>query len=184
MAIHFILRIVLHLLQCGIYVASGFDMPSLLDIIMFELAFEIIKHCTVESQAIPQSEIETQVSFDPPSMANASGIPLVRSIMIYRLCQALELEAILDPTNDISPKMIQSKPRKGKQVPPTPVVYSFTLFKMCEALDINVELHPENERPSFVRKKNKRVPVVYSQTVFCICKALQLDAQLGNNSLK
>ncbi|GFY44407.1 hypothetical protein TNIN_80271 [Trichonephila inaurata madagascariensis] len=183
MAIHFILRIVLHLLQCGIYVASGFDMPSLLDIIMFELAFEIIKHCTVKNQAIPRSEIETQVSFDPSSMANASGIPLVRSIMIYRLCQALELEAMLDPSNDISPKMVQSKPKKEMKIQPTPVVYSFTLFKMCEALDLRVELHPENERPTFVRKI-KQVPVVYSPTVFCICKALQLDAKLANNSDK
>ncbi|GFU82920.1 hypothetical protein TNCV_1743051 [Trichonephila clavipes] len=128
-------------------------MPSLLNIILFELAFEIIKHCTGKNQAIPRSEIETRVTFDPPSMTNASGIPLVRSIMVYRLCQALDLEVMLDPTNDISPKMIQSKPRKGEQIPPTPVVYSFTLFKMCEALDINVELHPENERPIFVRKK-------------------------------
>ncbi|GFR19261.1 hypothetical protein TNCT_729171 [Trichonephila clavata] len=158
-------------------------MPSFFEIILFESAFEIIKHSTVRNQAIICSEIETPVSFDPPSMTNAiSGIPLVRSVMIYRICQALELEAILAPTNDINPMMVQTKPRKEKQMLPTPIVYSFTVYKMCEALDLNVELHPENERPTFVNKKRRPVPVVHSLTVFSICQALQLDAQLAKAS--
>ncbi|GFR22576.1 hypothetical protein TNCT_267421 [Trichonephila clavata] len=171
--------IVMHLLQCALNVAFGFDLPSFLDIILFELAFEIIKHCTVKNQAIPRSEIETSVSFDPFSLPNEnSGAPLVRSVMIYRICQALELEAILAPSNDINPEII--KPRKVKRITPAPVVYSVTLSKMCEALDLKVELRPENERPIFVNKKRRQVPVVHSPTVFCICKALQLDAQLAN----
>ncbi|GFV13284.1 hypothetical protein TNCV_3656041 [Trichonephila clavipes] len=97
--------------------------------------------------AIPRSE---PVSFDSPSMTHVnSGIPLVRSITIYRISQALELKAILAPPNDINLNMIQTIPRKGKQIPPIPVVYSFILLKMCEALDLIVELHPENERPAF-----------------------------------
>ncbi|GFY44406.1 hypothetical protein TNIN_80261 [Trichonephila inaurata madagascariensis] len=172
----------MHLLQCGLYVVLGFDMPSFLDIIMFELAFEIIKSCTVKNVGIPRSE---PVFLDPPSMNNVNyGIPLVRSITIYRICQALELEAILAPPNDTNLKMIQTKPRKGKQIPPIPVVYSFTLLKMCEALDLRVELHPENERPEFINKKWRQVPVVRSPVVFCICQALQLDAQLAKNSDK
>ncbi|GFR22612.1 hypothetical protein TNCT_252611 [Trichonephila clavata] len=171
----------MHLLQCALNVAFGFDLSSFLEIILFELTFEIIKHCTVKNQTIPRSEIETSVSFDPLSLSNVnSGIPVVRSVMIYRLCQALELEAILASSNDINPKMI--KPRKVKWITSAPVVYSVTLSKMCEALDLKVELRPENERPTFVSKKRRQVPVVYSPTVFCICKALQLDARLANAS--
>ncbi|GFT01164.1 hypothetical protein TNCV_3373031 [Trichonephila clavipes] len=160
-------------------------MPSFLEIILFEFAFEIIKNCAVKNQAILRSDIELPVSFDPLPLTNVgSRIPLVRSVTIYRICQALELEAILSPTNDTNPMLIQTKPRKGKQIQPTPIVYSFTLFRMCEALDINVQLLPESERPAFVNKRKKQVPVVHSPTVFCICKALQLDARLENISDK
>ncbi|GFY46295.1 hypothetical protein TNIN_62721 [Trichonephila inaurata madagascariensis] len=186
MAIHFILEIVIHLLQCALYVAFGHDMPSFLEIILFEFVFEILKNFfTVKPHAIPRSNIEIPVSFDPLPMTNVnSGIPLVRSITIYRICQALDLEVILAPTNDINPILIPNKPKKGKPIQPTPIVYSITLFKMCEALDINTQLRPEKERPAFVNKKKKQVPVVHSPTVFCICKALQIDAKLANISDK
>ncbi|GFQ84923.1 hypothetical protein TNCT_529721 [Trichonephila clavata] len=181
MTISFILQIVIHLLQCELYVAFGFDLPSFLEIILFELTFEIIKHCAVKIQTKPRSEIETSVSFDPLSLPNVNSlIPLVRSVTIYRICQALELEAILAPSNNINPEMII--PRKVKRIPATPVVYSVTLSKMCEALDLKVELRPENERPTFVNKKTRQVPVVHSPIVFSICKALQLGAQLANAS--
>ncbi|GFY46294.1 hypothetical protein TNIN_62711 [Trichonephila inaurata madagascariensis] len=176
MTIQFILEIVIHLLQCTICVAHGFDIPSFLEIILFEFAFEIIKNCAVKNQAILRSDIELPVSFDPLPRTNVnSGIPIVRSVTIYRICQAFELEARLSPTLDINPMLIQTKPRKGKPIQPTPIVYSFTLFKMCEALDINVQLRPENERPAFVNKK-KQVPVVHSPTVFAFakhCKSMQ-----------
>ncbi|GFY49942.1 hypothetical protein TNIN_255731 [Trichonephila inaurata madagascariensis] len=179
----FILENVVHLLQCLLYVARGLDLPSFSEIILFEFAFEIIKKCTVKNQAIPLSDFVIPLSFDSLSMTDInSGIPLVRSVTIYRLCQALELEAILAPTDVINPKKIQTELCKRKQIPPTPIVYSFTLFKMCEALGIKVELQPENERPAFINKKKRQVPVVYSPTVFCFCKALQLDAQLANVS--
>ncbi|GFV67206.1 hypothetical protein TNCV_3669611 [Trichonephila clavipes] len=164
--IQFILEIVVHLLQCPLYVDRGLDLPSFLEIILFEFPFEIIKKCTEKNQSIPLSDFEIPLYFDSLSMTDVkSGIPLVRSVTIYRLCQALELETILDPTNVINPKMIQTKPSKLKQIPPTPAIYSFTLFKICEALDINVELHPENKRPAFVNKKKRRVPMVHSPTV-------------------
>ncbi|GFY65594.1 hypothetical protein TNIN_297041 [Trichonephila inaurata madagascariensis] len=109
MAIHFILEIVIHLLQCALSVAFGLDMPSFLEIILFEFSLEIIKNCAVKIQDIPQSDIEIPASFDPVSMTNvSSGIPLVRSVMIYQICQVLELEAILAPTNDINPKIMQT----------------------------------------------------------------------------
>ncbi|GFR28277.1 hypothetical protein TNCT_442281 [Trichonephila clavata] len=130
-------------------------MPSFFEIFLFELAIEIIKHCTVKTQAKPRSEIETSVSFDPLSLPNDnSGVPLVRSVMIYRICQALELEAILAISNDINPEM--TKPRNVKRITPSPVVYSVTLSKMCEALDLKVELRPENERPFLLTKKGNK----------------------------
>ncbi|GFY46290.1 hypothetical protein TNIN_62671 [Trichonephila inaurata madagascariensis] len=156
-------------------------MPSFFEIILFELAIEIVKNCSVKNQAIPLSEIETLVSSQPVFVTNINdGIPVVRSIAVYRFCQALELKAIHVPSNDVNLEMIHTKPRKVKQTAPSPVVYSVILFKICEALDLKVELRPENERPSFVNKKGRHTPVVHPSTVFCICQALQLDAQLAN----
>ncbi|GFY43699.1 hypothetical protein TNIN_402691 [Trichonephila inaurata madagascariensis] len=178
-----LLIITMHLLQCALYVAFGLDMSSFFEIIIFEFAIEIIKNCTVLNQTIPLSEIETPAVSQVIFMANANNaIPVVRSITVYRFCQALGLKAIHAPSNDVNTEMIQIKPRKVEKILPTPVIYSVTLSKMCEALDLQVELRPENERPTFVNKKRRQAPVVHSLTVFCICQALQLDAQLASVS--
>ncbi|GFR31655.1 hypothetical protein TNCT_54001 [Trichonephila clavata] len=179
MAIHFLLEIAFHLLQCALYYTFGLDMPSVYKIFLFELAFETIKNCTVEKQILTRSEIETPNSFNPLMTNFNSTIPVVRSIPIHRICQALDLKTMLAPSNEIISEMIETEPRKVKKLAPVPAVYSFTLFKMCESLDLNVELHPKSERPIFVNKKKKQIPVVYSTTVFYMCQALQLDAQLA-----
>ncbi|GFY44408.1 hypothetical protein TNIN_80281 [Trichonephila inaurata madagascariensis] len=183
MATQFILEIAMHLLQCALYVAFGLDMPSFFEIIIFELGIEIIKNCTRKNQVIPRSEIEIPVSSQSILTTNVRmAIPVVRSVAVYRFCQALELKAIHAPLTDVNLEMIQFQPRKVRWISQTPIVYSVILFKMCEALEIKAELHPENERPTFVNKKRKQAPVVHSPTVFCICQALQLDAQLANTS--
>ncbi|GFS58361.1 hypothetical protein TNIN_250641 [Trichonephila inaurata madagascariensis] len=180
MAIHFLLEIAFHLLQCAFYFAFELQMPSFYEIFLFELAFEAIKNCTVEKQIITRSEIEAPISFNPLSVTNfTDGTPVVRSIIVHRICQALDLKTMLAFSNGINSE-IQSEPRKVKPFAPVPAVYSFTLFKMCEALNINVELHPKSKRPPFVNKKKRQIPVVYSTTVFYMCQALKLDAQLAD----
>ncbi|GFY54132.1 hypothetical protein TNIN_288511 [Trichonephila inaurata madagascariensis] len=156
-------------------------MPSFYDVFLFELAYETIKNCTVEKQIIIRSEIEAPISFNPLSVTNFNdGIPVVRSVTVHRICQALDIKTMLAPSNGINSEIIQSEPRKIKPLAPVPTVYSFTLLKMCEGLGLNVELHPKSERPTFFNKKKKQMPVVYSTTVFYMCQALQLDARLAD----
>ncbi|GFY51817.1 hypothetical protein TNIN_121321 [Trichonephila inaurata madagascariensis] len=83
-----------------------------------------------------------------------SAIPVVRSVTVYRICQAVELQAVLAPLN---PVLMQIQPNKVEQITPIPAVYSVTLYKMCEALDLKVELRPLNERPIFVTKNKRQV---------------------------
>ncbi|GFQ84922.1 hypothetical protein TNCT_529711 [Trichonephila clavata] len=175
----------MHLLQCLLYVALGLDAPSFFEILLFEFVLEIIKNCTVRQRETSGSEIETPVSSQPAFVTNVDyAIPVVRSIAVYRFCQALELKAILAPTNELHTDLIQFKPRKVKKITPVPIVYSVIMLKMCEALDLKAELRPENQRPAFVYKKKRQAPVVHSPMIFCICQALQLDAQLAKNSDK
>ncbi|GFR03574.1 hypothetical protein TNCT_367821 [Trichonephila clavata] len=167
MAIHFILQIVVHLLQCLLYVAFGLDAPSVFEILLFELVIEIIKNCTVRQLATSESEIETPVSSQSIFVTNVdSAIPVVHSIAVYRFCQALELKAILAPTNEFNPDLIQFKPRKVKKITPVPIVYSVIMLKMCEALDLKAELRPENQRPAIVSKKKRQAPMVHSPMTF------------------
>ncbi|GFY37446.1 hypothetical protein TNIN_146461 [Trichonephila inaurata madagascariensis] len=156
-------------------------MPSFYDVVLFELAFETIKNCTVKKLIITRSETGTPISFDPLSITNFNdGIPIVRSLTVHRICQALDLKTMLAPSNRINSEMIQSDRSKLKSLSPVPAVYSFTLFKMCEGLGINVELHPKSERPNYVNTRKRQIPVVYSTTVFYMCQALKLDAHLAD----
>ncbi|GFV13261.1 hypothetical protein TNCV_3655811 [Trichonephila clavipes] len=156
-------------------------MPTFYEIFLYELAFEAIRNFMVDKQIIVRSETETPISFDPLSVTNFNnGIPVVRSVTVHRICQALDIKTILAPFNEIISEKMQTEPRKVKQFSPVPAVYSFTLFKMCQALNINVELHPLSERPTFVNKKKRQIPVVYSTTVFYMCQALQLDTRLAD----
>ncbi|GFQ67284.1 hypothetical protein TNCT_332931 [Trichonephila clavata] len=160
-------------------------MPSFYEICLFELAVEIIKNCKVKEQPIPRSEVETSIPSEPLITTNANNsIPVVRSATVYRICQALELNAILTPTEDANPEITQAPPQKVKQATSNPVVYSYDLLKICEALDLTVELRPEHERPVFVSPKKRQIPVVHSPAVFLLCQALQLDAQLADVSHK
>ncbi|GFQ67281.1 hypothetical protein TNCT_332911 [Trichonephila clavata] len=160
-------------------------MPSFYEICLFELAVEIIKNCKEKEQPIPRSDTETSTHSDPLITTNANNpIPVVQSDTVYHICKALELNAILAPSNDTNLVEKPIPPRKVKHATSNPVVYSFTLLKICEAQDLTVELRPEHERPVFVNPKKRQTPVVYSPTVFHIYKALHLDAQLADVSDK
>ncbi|GFY30514.1 hypothetical protein TNCV_3522771 [Trichonephila clavipes] len=153
-------------------------MPSFFEIFLFELTIEIVGNYTMKEQSTSISENETSVSFKPIFMNGAnSAIPVVCSVTVNRICQAVELSSVLAPLN---PELMQIQPNKVKQITPIPAVYSVTLYRMCEALDLKVELRPPNERPNFVSKKQRQVPVVHSPVVFCICQALELHVHLAN----
>ncbi|GFU35570.1 hypothetical protein NPIL_419581 [Nephila pilipes] len=176
MAIRFVCEIALHLLQHAINCVFGVDVPSFCEILLFEAVVEIFKYFTFEPQLTSPSETEPLVPLEQLSTSNST--PVVRSIIIDRICQTLDLSVELAPFEETGD--IQTPSRNVRKKTPLPAVYSTTVFKICEALDLKAELRPETERPTFVIKKKRSIPVVRSRAVFSLCQALELPALLAD----
>ncbi|GFS48128.1 hypothetical protein TNIN_203921 [Trichonephila inaurata madagascariensis] len=179
MALYFILEIALHLIHWIFYFASGQDVPSLFDILIFELGMEIIKdfyfnhHCTFQTETAHPLSLDVTVGTN-----DITAISKVRSTTVYAICRALNLKAELVPSQDTNQEPTTTRPKKSQYIS-TPDVYSFTVFKICEALELKANLRPLNERPVFKIKTLRPVPSVHSVAVFHMCQALKLDAQLA-----
>ncbi|GFS84552.1 hypothetical protein NPIL_179511 [Nephila pilipes] len=143
----------------------------------FELVIEILNYLALEPPLSSSSETEPFVPFDQNVSNNGNKkSPAVRSMTIYRICQALELSVELASFEDSSASI---KTPLARELTPLPAVYSISVFKICQALDLKVELRPQTERPTFGNRKKKPVPVVRSPTVFDMCQALGLNAHLA-----
>ncbi|GFW29416.1 hypothetical protein TNCV_743581 [Trichonephila clavipes] len=178
MALSFLLEIALHLMHWVFYFASGHDMPSVFDILIFEVGMEIMKsyfnhHCTFQTRTNNPLPLDVTVGAN-----DRTAIPQVRSTSVYAICRALDLKAELVLSQDTDQGLTQTGPKKARYNS-TPDVYSFNVLKICEALELKADLHPLNERPVFKIKKLKPVPSVQSVAVFHLCQALKLDAQLA-----
>ncbi|GFY48763.1 hypothetical protein TNIN_309021 [Trichonephila inaurata madagascariensis] len=168
MTLSFILEIALHLIHWVFYFASGQDVTSLFDILIFELGMEIIKDFYFNHHCTFQTGTENPLSLDATVGTNDStAIPKVRSKTIYAICRALDLKAELVPSQDTDQGLTQTRPKKSQYIS-TPDVYSFTVFKICEALDLKANLRPLNERPVFKIKTLRPVPSVHSVAVLSL----------------
>ncbi|GFY62212.1 hypothetical protein TNIN_257821 [Trichonephila inaurata madagascariensis] len=178
MALSFILEIALHLMHWVLYCASGHDIPSLFDILIFELGMEIIKdfyfnhHCPFETGTENQHSLDITVGTN-----DRIATPQVRSSTIYAICRGLDLKAEFVPLQDSNQEPTPTRPKKAEHILTPPDVYSFTVFKICEALELKAVLRPLNERPVF-KNKLRPVPSVHSAAFFHICQALKRDVQL------
>ncbi|GFT66100.1 hypothetical protein NPIL_564971 [Nephila pilipes] len=179
MAIRFVSQIVLHLLQHALNCVFGVDVPSFFEILLFEVVVEIFKYFNFKPQLSSSLDTEPSVPFEQLGTNNGNNkTPVVRSIMIFKICQALDLRAELASLDDQTDH-IQAPTRDVRKFTKLPAVYSFKVFKICQALDLKAELHPETERPTFVTKK-RCIPVVHSRAVFSICQGLDLKVQLAD----
>ncbi|GFU00962.1 hypothetical protein NPIL_597401 [Nephila pilipes] len=140
---------------------------------------KIFKYFTFKPELSFPSETELLISIEQLATNNGNNsTSFVSSIMIYRICQALDLSVEL-ASSENTRDFIQTPPRNVRNVTPLPAVYSFTVFKICQALDLKAELRAETERPTSVIKKKMFIPVVRSRSVFSICQALELDVLLA-----
>ncbi|GFV86974.1 hypothetical protein TNCV_2199251 [Trichonephila clavipes] len=109
-----------------------------------------------------------------------TGVPEVYSLMIYKICQGLDLEVKLAAVQDKKMWIAKSK-SQDKERRPVPKVYSKTILMFCKALDIDAELsHSTEEHPP--EKQLKRaipLPIVHSIMIFKMCQGLGLSAKLG-----
>ncbi|GFT02816.1 hypothetical protein NPIL_119911 [Nephila pilipes] len=179
MAICFVLEIALCFLQCALNYVLDIDLKLFLEIFIFELVMEFFNYLTLNTQLSSPSENGLLVPFDENGTTNANNrTSVVRSLVIYKICQALELDvelASVEASSAHIPTLVSSV----RKLTPLPAVYSVTTFKLCQALDLNAELRPPTERPTFGNRKRKPVPVVCSPTVFLFCQALELKAKLA-----
>ncbi|GFT36809.1 hypothetical protein NPIL_503181 [Nephila pilipes] len=180
MAISFISEIVLNLMRCALNFVFGVDLLFFLEISLFEGVIEILNYLTLKPPLSSPSESEPLVPFEHVATNTGNNrIPVVHSFMIYRICQALDLNVELAPFRNVR-GAIQTPPKNVRKTTSLPAVYSFTVFKMCQALDLKAELRPKTERPIFTIRKKRFIPVVRSQAVFHICQALNLNAELAD----
>ncbi|GFU29322.1 hypothetical protein NPIL_297201, partial [Nephila pilipes] len=66
-------------------------------------------------------------------------IPVVRSFFVFKMCQALDLQASFDPLKtgaNFSQKLLKTNK-------PIPIVHSIAVFEMCKALKLNATLAPQ-----------------------------------------
>ncbi|GFR30887.1 hypothetical protein TNCT_198761 [Trichonephila clavata] len=179
MALSLMLEIALHLIHWILYFASGHDMPSFFDVLIFEVGIEIIKNFYFKHHSTFETGTKNPLSLDVTELTNNNtAIPQVRSTTIYAICKALDLKAELVPFQDPEQETTQTTPKKAQCILTPPAVYSFTVFKICEALELKTVLRPVNERPVFKNKTPKPVPTVRSVAVFLMCQALELDVKL------
>ncbi|GFT37346.1 hypothetical protein NPIL_142061 [Nephila pilipes] len=179
MAIQCFFKVVSHLLQSAVNYVLDFDLMFFFEIFVFEVVMEFFKYLTVKQPLSSPSETEPFAPFDQNvTNSGKKKTPVVRSKMIFRMCQALEMSVELAPFEESSAE-IQTPLRRERKIAPLPAVYSITVLKLCQALDLKAELRPQTERPNFGNGRKKPLPVVRSSTVFYMCRALALDVQLA-----
>ncbi|GFY59047.1 hypothetical protein TNIN_180511 [Trichonephila inaurata madagascariensis] len=113
MALSFILEIALHLMHWVFYFASGHDMPSLFDILIFEMGMEIMKNFYFNYHFTFKTRTDNPLPLDVTVGANGrTAIPQVLSTTVYAICPALDLKAELVPFPIQTKVRHQIDPRK------------------------------------------------------------------------
>ncbi|GFY60721.1 hypothetical protein TNIN_432381 [Trichonephila inaurata madagascariensis] len=170
-----IFKIFLYLFQCVLILIVRNDLSSFLEI--FELVLELIEHCS------PIQTFDGVVPDTTPAALPATTLdehnPIVHSVTILKMCEALDLKAKFVPLPGAI--ALPRTPHRGvDQTTTVPVVGSFSVWKICQALDLPSTYNPQLIRTTVFRRPNKPIPVVQSVAVFVLCKALDLKVRLAS----
>ncbi|GFY57841.1 hypothetical protein TNIN_500751 [Trichonephila inaurata madagascariensis] len=161
-----IFKVFSYLLQCALTLLLKNDLPSFLEILIFEFVLELFERC---SPIQSFDGVEPDSTLDAKPVTNVDElIPIVHSFTVWKMCQALDLKAkfISLPGTSVLPRT----PCRGQdQTTTAPVVGSFSEWKICQALDLSVTYAPQLIRTTVFRKPHKPIPVVQSTAVFELC---------------
>ncbi|GFU80727.1 hypothetical protein TNCV_514541 [Trichonephila clavipes] len=208
MEIEFWFEMCFYVFYCGISVTLENNLSSFYNIVGYVLLIETIKYCAFSrlfekkqrhnTTPIVHSIITSKICRDnqsplavldirPKLILEHKGkyfIPKVYSEFVFKICDALMIEAKLSPMEQNS-NWIGKLNRKSKKKNP-PVVRSVVVYKICVALNLCVQLCPmptinasicnTQQKP----KTKKNIPKVHSTFVFNICRALDLEAVLAS----
>ncbi|GFY66336.1 hypothetical protein TNIN_405821 [Trichonephila inaurata madagascariensis] len=171
-----IFKVFLYLLQCALTLILKNDLPSFLEILIFELVLELFEHCSPIQPfdgVAPDSTLDGQ-----PVITVNELIPIVHCFTVWKICEALDLKAKFVPLPGTT--VLPRTPHSGvDQMTAAPVVGSFSVWKICQALDLPAIYDPQLIRTTVFRKLHKPIPVVQSIAVFELCKALNLTVKLA-----
>ncbi|GFQ89888.1 hypothetical protein TNCT_641 [Trichonephila clavata] len=106
------MEIDLHLMHWICYFATGHNMSSFIEILIFEVGMEITKDFYFNYHCISEIRSETILSLDERVLTNdPRQILQVHSPTVYAICKALELTAELVPLQDNNQQLtpIQAK---------------------------------------------------------------------------
>ncbi|GFS72104.1 hypothetical protein NPIL_323021 [Nephila pilipes] len=184
MAIAFLSEIMMYLISCFVVDFMRGFMPTFGEIFVCVFLNEMIKifynwyyanETQMQSMVIPWP---IYLSLEHGN--KKKGIPVVYSLMIFKMCEGLNMEVQLAP--------IEERPTWDKKIKKStqciPTVRSETVFKICNALNLPAELELTEVLDIQVEEKTKTssaTPTVNSVAVYKICLALGLLAQLNEN---
>ncbi|KAF8783273.1 hypothetical protein HNY73_013458 [Argiope bruennichi] len=107
--------------------------------------------------------------------------PKVRSVFIWKICLALELEAelftteVTEPKEELSSLNERDVPKDSIEIP---IVHSVMIYKMCEALDLKAQLvSPGEDYHDY--EHHSTVPTVHSEMIYKMCEGLGIKAELA-----
>ncbi|GFX45100.1 hypothetical protein TNCV_3431481 [Trichonephila clavipes] len=170
-------KVFLYLFQCALTLILRNDLPSFLEIFIFELVLELIERCS-----LIQSFDGVVHTTTPAALLGTTldeRIPIVHSLTVWKMCEALDLKAKFVPLPGTT--ALPPTPHRGVDLTTTvPIVGSFSVWKICQALDLPATYDPLLIRTAVFRRPNKPIPVVQSTTVFELCKALGLQVKLAS----
>ncbi|GFY48184.1 hypothetical protein TNIN_281831 [Trichonephila inaurata madagascariensis] len=144
MALLFDLEILFYLALCAMATLFKGCLPSFIDIfgyvsliemikVGFLLSFERLSSYTERKNQNSSSAVTADTGALKPMHQPKKPFPIVRSVMVHQICQALGLNTELNTSTEF-PDFKLPKKMKGKEM--IPIVQSETIFKFCDALSL------------------------------------------------
>ncbi|GFU39968.1 hypothetical protein NPIL_391761 [Nephila pilipes] len=199
MAIAFLSEIMMYLISCFVVDFMRGSMPSFGEIIVCVFLNEMIKilykwyygnGTQMQRMVIPE-----QINLSLEHENEKKGIPVVHSLMIFKMCEGLDIEVELAPIEErdtwdkkIKKKEILRIKKIKKSTQCIPIVRSETVFKICNALNLPADfeltegLDIEVEEETKTSSRINAIPIVNSVVIYKTCLALGLPAQLNENA--
>ncbi|GFT63975.1 hypothetical protein NPIL_457111 [Nephila pilipes] len=105
-------------------------------LIPFPSAQKTCEALELKSKVVSPLGIMTITETPYERKGHEATVPVVRSLFVFKMCQALDLPATFVPQE--SDTTLSCKHFKVNH--PVPIVYSFAVFEMCKALKLEAQL--------------------------------------------
>ncbi|GFT94715.1 hypothetical protein NPIL_88261 [Nephila pilipes] len=156
----YVFEVSFYVVSCGMAMIDKFDLDFFLQISACVMFIEIARHCFTMILDYIKVERETLILDQEMEVVEKKGkIPIVHSLMVYKMCEGLGINAQIAPAEDRKtwirnfseqPKCVTptvaSKIKEQKNILKTPkvipVVKSASVFTFCTALGIEAILDP------------------------------------------